>query len=290
MPGSGSGSQNSTTKTKSKTEPWEPTQQPLKTAIAQATSQLDNTALTANESGALDSITARAQQGNPYAGQIGALTDDLFKGGIDRTGLAQGAYNDYKAQSQPYLDPNYLDPYKNPAFQQYQTQLEDRAANRVNGMFAGAGRDFSGANMSELGRGITEATAPLYFDQYNRNVATQTGLMGNLYNAGNSTTGLLSGLDQTALGNRGAGVSAADASLAAQNYGDKATLEAEAMRRGIPMQNLQNVSGLLVPIAGLGQQSSGTNTMQGTYTQPLSQTAQQWTGALNNLYPKAPVR
>jgi hypothetical protein len=280
MGSTGSGSQSQTTQTKSKTQPWEPTQDALKGVIGQAQSQLGNTALTANESGALDSITARAQQGNPYAPQIDALTGDLFKGGIDRTGIAKTAFDDYKAQSAPYLDPNYLDPYKNPAFQQYQTQLADQAANRVNGMFAGAGRDFSGANMSELGRGITEATAPLYFDQYNRNVATQTGLMGNLYNAGNSTTGLLSGLDQTALGNRGAGVQSAQATLDAQNYGDKATLEAEAMRRGIPMQNLQNVSNLLVPIAGLGQQSSGTNTMQGQYTQPLSQTALQWRGAL----------
>lgn len=282
----GTSSATQQTQTQSKTSPWGPTQKPLKEIVSGIGTEVPNYQPTAAETGALDTISANAQAGNPYVPQIKSLADDLFGGGVDRTGMASDAYTDYKAQAQPYLDPGYLDPANNPAFKNYMSTISDDIQNRVNGMFAGGGRDLSGMNTQTLARGITEGTAPVFANQYNQNVATQRGMMDNLYNAGGNTTGILSGLDQTALGNRAQGVGAAAEVLGAQNSGAKSILEAEAMRRGLPLGNLQNLSSLLLPIAGAGSQSSGTATSTGTQTMsPLQQIAG-WTNIAGGI-PKA---
>lgn len=282
MSGGGTSSATQSTQTQSKTNPWEPTKEPLKQIVSGIEGQIPNYTPTANENAALNTIMANAQKGNPFTGQITSLANDLFSGGPDRTGVVNNAYADYQKQAQPYLDPSYLDPGKNPYFSAYTDKLANDAASRVNAMFAGAGRDMSGANMAELGRGITEATLPVFANQYNQNVATQRGLMDNMFAAGGQTAGLLSGLDQTALGNRAQGVGTAAEALGAENYGAKSILEAEAMRRGLPLQNLQSLSSLLLPIAGAGSQSSGTATSTGTQTMSPVQQAMGWTNVASN--------
>ncbi|MGE0278389.1 MAG: tail fiber domain-containing protein [Nitrospiraceae bacterium] len=262
----------------------------MKQIISGISGQIPNYQPTAAENTALDTIMKNAQGGNPYTPQIQSLATDLLGGGPDRSGIVNDAYSNYQKQAQPYLDPSYLDPASNPHFNAYSTQLADDAASRVNQMFAGAGRDMSGAHMQTLGKGITEATLPVYANQYNQNVATQRGLMDNMFAAGGQTAGLLSGLDQTALGNRQAGVGAADAAQQSQNSGANSVLQAEAMRRGLPLSNLQGLSSLLLPIAGLGSQSSGTTSSVGSQTMSPVQQAMGWTQAFNNLMPKAPVK
>lgn len=250
------------------TQPWKPTIPGLKQIIGGIQGEIPNYKPTEAETGAINTIYANAQNGNPYTPQVQSLANDLLGGGADRSGIVNDAYAQYQQQARPYLSSDYLDPGKNPYFNQYTAQLADSAANRVNGMFAGAGRDLSGANMAELGRGITEATLPVYANQYNQNVATQRGMMDSLFGAGGQTAGMLSGLDQTRLGNRQTGVAAAQEAMNAQNYGANSILQAEAMRRGLPLGNLGQLSSLLLPIAGLGSQSSGT--MTGTMSQTMS--------------------
>jgi hypothetical protein len=72
-------------------------------------------------------------------------------------------------------------------------------------------------------------------------------------------------LDSAALSNRQAGVGVADAAQTAQNSPYIQMLQAEAMRRGIPIETLSQLTGILGPIAGLGGSSTGTGTMQGTH-------------------------
>lgn len=282
MSGAGTSSATQNTQTKSKTNPWKPTQEPLKQVVSGISGEVGNYAPTAAETGALNTISANAQNTPNYGMQAQQLTQDLYGGGIDRTGIVNNAYSDYQKQAQPYLDPSYLDPGKNPYFSAYTDKLANDAASRVNGMFAASGRDMSGANMAELGRGITEATLPVFANQYNQNVSTQRGLMDNMYSAGGQTAGLLSGLDQTALGNRSAGAGAAQSELDAKNMGANSILQAEAMRRGLPLQNLQQLSSLLLPIAGAGSQSSGTASSQGTQTMSPLQQAMGWTSVASN--------
>ena len=128
---------------------------------------------------------------------------------------------------------------------------------RVNGMFAGAGRDFSGMNQKTLARGIAEGTAPVIAGQYNQDVANQINAAGQLYGAQNTTSGLLSGMNQQGLANQQAGVTAAGQATDAANAGANQTLAAEAARRGIPVQALGLLAQIGIPIAGLGGQSTG---------------------------------
>jgi hypothetical protein len=268
----GTSSSTQNTSQKSKTAPWGPTVDPLKDIIGGVQGQFGNYQPTGAENDAIAQLLKNAQGGNPFTGQITGLANDLLSGGKDHSGLVNNAYADYKRQSQPYLSKDYLDPNTNPAFKSYMDTTTNDIQGRVNGMFAGAGRDMSGMNFQTLARGITEGTAPIFANQYNQNVATQRGVMDNLYNAGNTTAGALSGLNQLSLGNRSAGVGMAGEAMNAQNYGANATLQAEAMKRGLPLANLGQLSSLLLPIAGLGSQSKGNATSVGTQTMsPIQQ-------------------
>lgn len=279
MPGSGTGSRNQTTQTQqsqSQTQnPWEPTIEPLKALIGQLGGQVGSTALTGNETNALDQLQANAQGSGQYTKPLQDIAAGVM--GQDRSGYATGAYDAYKKQVDPYLQQDYLDPYKNPAFSSYLQTTGNDIQNRVNSMFAGAGRDMSGANLQTLARGITEGTAPIFANQYNQNVATQRGAQDSLYSAGNATAGVLSGLDQARLGTA---QTAADTALNAQNYAPTSILNASSMARQLPLSNIGNVASLLTPLAGLGGtstgQSSGTANSQMTFKQPLAQTVGQW--------------
>lgn len=281
MGSTGTGSRNQTTQTQqsqSQTQnPWEPTIEPLKALIGQLGGQTGNTALTGNETNALDQLMANAQASGQYTKPLQDIAQNVM--GQDRSGYATGAYDAYKQQVDPYLQSDYLDPYKNPAFQNYLQTTTNDIQNRVNGMFAGSGRDMSGANLQTLARGITEGTAPIFAQQYNNNVATQRGAQDNLYSAGNATAGVLSGLDQSRLG---LASTAADTALAAQNYAPNSILGAASTARSLPLSNIGNVASLLTPLAGLGGTSqgtsSGTATQQMTFKQPLAQTVGQWMG------------
>lgn len=279
MGSTGTGSRNQSTQTQqsqSQTQnPWEPTIEPLKALIGQLGGQVGSTALTGNETGALDQLQANAQGSGQYTKPLQDIAANVM--GQDRSGYATGAYDAYKKQVDPYLQADYLDPYKNPAFNNYLQTTTNDIQNRVNSMFAGAGRDLSGANLQTLARGITEGTAPIFANQYNQNVATQRGAQDNLYSAGNATAGILSGLDQARLGTA---QTAADTALNAQNYAPTSIINAASMARQLPLSNIGNVASLLTPLAGLGGtstgQSSGTATQQMTYKQPLTQTIGDW--------------
>lgn len=281
----GTSKQTQNTQTQSQTNPWSPTVAPLTDLIGQIRGQMGNTGVTSAETEALNTLSSNAQAGNPFTGQITSLANDLFGGGPDRSGIVNDAYSQYQQQAQPYLSADYTNPYSNPAFKNYLDTTTNDIQNRVNGMFAGAGRDMSGMNMQTLARGITEGTAPIFANQYNQNVNTQRGVMDSLFGAGGQTAGLLSGLDQTALGNRAQGVGAAAEALGAQNYGANATLAAEAAKRNLPLSNLSNVSGLLTPLAGLGQQSSGSASSQGTFTKAPVDTAMGWMNVAKGFAP-----
>jgi len=53
----------------------------LQSILGQIGTGLDNTGLTAAETGALNTLQGNAAQGNPYAGQIGGYAQSLLNGG-----------------------------------------------------------------------------------------------------------------------------------------------------------------------------------------------------------------
>lgn len=270
----GSSKQTTTQSQSSQTNPWQPTMGALNNIIGQINGQMGNVAPTGNEMQAFDALRANATGTPSYAPQVGALANDLFTGGPDRSGYVTDAYNQYRAAAQPYLSQDYLNPYNNPAFSTYMSTVSNDIQNRINAQFAGAGRDMSGMNQGAVARGIVEGTAPVFANQYNQNVATQTGLMNNMFNAGTQTGANLSALDQTALGNRMQGANTALGMLPmAQDMNANRMLAAEGMARNLPLSNIANIENLLLPIAGLGGQSEGTSTGTTTMRQNPIQTA-----------------
>jgi hypothetical protein len=125
--------------------------------------------------------------------------------------------------------------------------------------------------------------APVLLDQYNKNREAQQGAAGNLYNAGNTNAGILSGMQQQYIANQGQGVNAASSAMDANNAGYNATIQAEAARRNMPIQNLGLLAQLGIPIAGLGGQSTGQSTTTKTAS-PLEQ-AMQVGGIFKSFFP-----
>jgi hypothetical protein len=279
----GSTRQTQTTTSQSEKRPWAPTIPLLHDIIGKAGALAGNTGLSDVERNALDALARNAQAGNPYAGRIGMLADELFGGGRDRSGLVESAYRDYGSALAPFARGEYVNPASNPALRGYLDVISGDVSNRVNSLFAGAGRDLSGAHQGAIARGIAEGTAPVLAGQYNADVNRQLGAINSLYGAGNTTAGLLSGLDQTALGNRQAGVNVAGAAMQAANDPLTRLLAIEQQRRGIPQQNLGMLANLLVPLAQLGgtQNSQGVNTSE--TTEPLFKQITEGLGKLGGL-------
>jgi hypothetical protein len=256
-----SGESKQTTTQQSETNPWAPAQDTLKGILGQLNSYLPQTGITGAQTNALNTIEQNAAGVGQYAPAVQDYTKNLLGGGgaMNQAGAINQNYLDYQKAMQPLASNTNYNPYDTPGLKDALSTLTSDITNRVNGSFAAAGRDFSGGNSQALGRGLTQGLAPTLVSQYNQNVQNQQGAAGNLYNAGNTNAGLLSGLRQQDLANRGAGLASIGAGQEALNSGATNTLAAEAQRLGIPLQNLGLLAQIGVPIAGLGGTSSGTS-------------------------------
>lgn len=253
------GGQSSSTQTQqSQTAPWEAAQPMLQSILGQLGTGLNHTGLTGAETGALNSLRGSAAQGNPFAGQIGGYAQSLLTGGgaNAQAGSVQGNLDSFRRELAPFANGSLIG--SNPALAAQLSQIQTDVGNSVNGQFAAAGRDMSGANQMSYGRGVAAGEAPVIAAQYNQDVANRINAANALYNAGNTTAGTLAGMQQNYLANQGQGVTAAQSALDAQNYGANAMLAEEAQRRGIPVQALGLLAQIGTPIAQLGSQSSGT--------------------------------
>jgi hypothetical protein len=284
------GGQSETKQTQSSTTaPWTEAQPALQGILSQLTGNLGKTGLTGAETGAIDTLQANAGSASQFAPQIADYAKTLLSGGgaTDQAGNVNANYQRYVDQTNPLASNTNYNPYDTPGFRDAINTATSDITNNTNGTFAAAGRDFSGANSMALGRGLTQGLAPTIAAQYNQNVNNQQGAAGNLYNAGNTNAGILAGLQQTKLGNQAQGVSAAGAANDAANAGANATLEAEAKRRGIPVQALGLLAQIGIPIAGLGSQSTGQST--GTQTDSPMRQFLQFGQGLGSLMPKGPI-
>ena len=273
----------------STTNPWEPAQPALQGMLSQIQGGLGNTGLTSAENSALGTTQTNANNyGGFYAPKISGFAQELLGGGgaLNQTGAINKNYEDYQRRLGGTADGANIG--GNSGLQPYLDTLRDDITNQVSGQFAGAGRDFSGAHFGALGRGISAGLAPVIAGQYNTDEANRRGAADALYAGGNTNAGLLSGLQQQSLANKQVGTQAATQALDMQNAGANATLQAEAARRGIPVQALGLLAQIGIPIAGLGGQSTGKSegTQQMSGAQQFGMVAQ----GIGNLMPKAPIR
>jgi hypothetical protein len=265
----GGTSQEQTKTTTQQTQPWVPAVPALQGILG----QLDpSTAkLTDNENAALGGLAGNAGFLDQFTPQATSLANTLLAGGPDRTGLVNNAYAAYQKALQPFASGDYVNPASNPALQGYLSTIQSDVANQVNGMFAGAGRDLSGANLQTLARGIAQGEAPVLNDAYNTARNQQIAAINSLYGAGNTTGGLLSNLDQVKLGNEQAGLNAAKTAQGFANDPYNQMLAVEAQRRGIPLQTMAEMMGIALPAAqAFGTTNGTTNQTTTTPFNPLS--------------------
>lgn len=280
----------------SRSNPWEPTEPILKDILSGVGGQVSNYQPNANENAALGMLRQNAAGTQNYGAQATGLANDLMTGGPDRTGMLNDAYSQYQTQLNPYASGTNLDPTQAPGMASVLDTIRNDVGNSINSMFAGAGRDLSGAHQGAIARGLSQGLAAPLLNQYNQNVQNQLSSAGNLFNAGGSTAGMLSGMDQQAFANRGAGLDAAINGVPqAENAKAGNILAAESYARNLPLQNLGMLSGLVGPIAGLGGQQSGQSYGTTTGTQSMSPAQQAWgwmnafSGLNNSFKPAGPT-
>jgi hypothetical protein len=243
-----------------------------------------NPNLNATQSGAIGQLTNLGAAGDPYAGAIGGVANNLLSGGDAnaQAPMINSAYSQYQQQLNPYLQASYLNPMNTPGFGTAMSTLNNDITNQINSSFASAGRDLSGMNTQTLARGLSQGEGGLIQGQYNQNVANQIGAAGSLYGAGNTTAGLLTGLNQLGLQNQQAGAGMANTANQASQYGPLLELQAQSMSTGIPLQTLAAQAGIAMPAANaFGTQTgsgTGTNTgtMQGTANTTTQNTSPLW--------------
>lgn len=252
--------QNTVQNTTQRTTPWDAAAGPIQGVLSNLNNVNPN--LTGTETGALNNLVGYGAAGNPFTGQVANVANSLFSGGgaNNQAGLINNAYNQYQSQLNPYLQSSFLDPRNTPGFGAALSALNSDITNQINSQFAGAGRDLSGMNTQTLARGLSQGEGQLIANQYNQNVQNQLGAMQNLYGAGNTTGGILSALQQQNVANQQAGIPAAQQAVQAQLSGPLLQLQAEAQRRGIPLETLAAQMGIALPAGQAFGTTTGTTT------------------------------
>lgn len=286
MSGKSSSEQAQSGTTSQTTTPWAP-------AAGTVSGLLGNlsgisSGLNSTQQGAINTLSGLGAQGNPYAGGISNTANSLLAGGgaNNQAGMVGNAYSQYGQQLSPYLQKSFLDPRNTPGFSDALSAMNSDITNQVNGQFAAAGRSDSGMNKQTLMRGLAQGEGQLIANQYNQNAQNQLGAMASLYGAGNSTGGLLSGLQQQYNANQQAGVGTADSALSAQQYGPMLQLQAMSYQTGIPLQTLATQMGIALPAGQAFGTTAGTNTGTATGSNTMSGAQQFATiaGGAKNLF------
>jgi hypothetical protein len=248
-----------------------------------------NTGINPTQQTAITGLTNLGYAGNPYANSIAGYANTLLGGGN-----AQAQDPNISANLANYQ--SWLTPYAsganigaaNPYTSNLLSTLGTDISGQINSQFAGAGRDLSDANAQAVSRGLTQGLAPVLLGQYNQDVANQFNAANSLYGAGNTTAGMLTGTNQQALANQGQGVSAADSAMAAQAAPFNTLLQAGSLQTGLPLQTIQALAQIGVPIAGLGGTTTSTGQMTGNTNQTNNMSGAQqawgWMNAFGNLF------
>ena len=111
----------------------------------------------------------------------------------------------------PITNPANLNPYATPGLSDALKTMTSDTTNAVKGVYAGSGRDPSGAGSfaQSLGRGITQGEAPTIANAYQANVGNLLNANNSVFGAGNTTATGSAGLTAQALGLNAAGLGAA---------------------------------------------------------------------------------
>jgi hypothetical protein len=261
------GKSKSSTNQKSQTDPWDVTIPLLQTGIGDLGELHDAGIMgpTGDQLDAYSSLKTKAAAGNPYAGQIDNLTNELF-GYQSHAPQVQQAYTTLQDQIGGIARGDNLDPAKNPYIAQMMKTVGDDISNRIKQQFAGSGRDITGnaAGQQALGRGVSAGITPILAQFFNEELNRQGDAARTLYTAGTGAATTSQDLDRDALSTNTSGIDASNAALAARDQGENLIINLDQQLKQMPFEDLSMWLSQLLPIAGLGSQSTGNSTTKGS--------------------------
>jgi len=256
----GSSNTSTTQSQASTTAPGTMTTPTVQGIIGQLNPLIANSGSTAAETGAINQLTANGQAGNPYAAAEGTNATNLLSGGgatSQNPALAANLTN-LNSNIGNIASPGYST-VNSPEVARALQAANAGITNQVNGQFAASGRTGSGYNTQTLAQGIENADAPIILNQANTDTANRMAAANTLYGAGNTTSGAITGNNQTALGNELAGNGAATSALNAANWGPQSVIAAQELGKSIPASDLGMLSQIGIPLAGLNTTTNGTS-------------------------------
>jgi len=259
----GFGSSKTKSKSSSQQDPWEPTIPYLEDYLG-GVGNLSTEPLTGTQVSALGDLSNIYGEGNQFAGQLTGLANDFFTGPQSQSSQLGDAYGALQNVLTPYAEGKYLDFKENPYIQEMLTNVGDSVQQRINAQFAGAGRDLSGMNQKSVASGVTEAQLPILANLFTQQQANQLGAANTLFNAGNTTATGMQGLDTAALQARAGALPIADAATNASLWGPLGQYNVDAVQSSAPYEKYGQLASLLLPVAQLGQQQSGTGSSSTT--------------------------
>jgi len=269
----GGGSQTTNQSQSSTTQPWAAAQPLLQNLINSYGGQ--STAVTPAQTAAAQTLSSDASGVSSYAPDINTTLQNMFgTSTTPQVGALNTAMGNLNTSLSPIADPNNLNPYNTPGFSDALKTMTSDITNNVKGVYAGSGRDPSGAGSfaQSLGRGLTQGEAPVIASQYNTNVGNLENAAGAL-NAGTiSDTGAITGQQQVPISNAASAVGLIPGAATAATTPGSTQLAAANTAYGQPYGNLSALLQPATALGSMGQQSqgSGTSTTQQS-SSPFSQ-------------------
>ncbi len=254
----------------SSTRPWEAAM-PLVNSLLSKYSGV-STDVTSPQSSAIQNLLSSTGSLPNFTPQATGAINSIF--GMDNSpqvGMLTDAYADVKRNLSPTAAGQNLDPYSTPGFSDaINTAIAD-TTKAVKGVYAGSGRDPSGAGSfaGSLGRGITQGIAPTIANQFNQNYSNMVGANNTLLSGASNTASGINTLNNSRVGALLSGIQGAGAIPGLATAPGMAQLGAANTAFGLPYSNLAQLLQPSIALAGLGSQSSGTMHGEQTSTPSL---------------------
>lgn len=248
---------------RSESSPWSAAQ-PLLQKLIDSYGGM-STAVTPAQKAATDRLTADTTgMPNFGAASAGGLDKAFNFSTAPQVGMLGDTLNTLKGNLSPIASGSQLNPWETPGFSDAINTMSSDITKRVGNVYAGSGRDPSGAGSfaKSLGRGLTEGIAPVIASQYNTNAGRMDDANKTLFNAGGSTASGEANLGMLPINTALAGVNAVPGAATAYSAPGATQLGAANTAYSTPWTNLAQ---LLAPATTLGSMG-GTTVGSGTST------------------------
>jgi hypothetical protein len=229
------------------------------------------TDVTSGQTSALSNLSGATSNLPDFSGSGSTALTNLFGSSTTpQVGMLQSALSGLQGNIGGTASGADLNPYSTPGFSDALKTMTNDITNSVKGVYAGSGRDPSGAGSfaQSLGRGLTQGEAPTIAAQYNQNKANQMNAANSLFSGTGTTAGQITGQQQVPLANQTQALGLIPQLMQAFTAPAQTQLGAANTAYSQPFANLSALLGPLTSIAGLGQSSTGSGTS--TTTQPQS--------------------